>query len=96
MSKPATIAKKSGIRMFILALALLLMPLMGEFTPHTKAVPALGVHDYYSNQYYTTQVGSVTWQCNYTSCCAWGYKTNYVIYTPFNCDEPLDPADPVQ
>jgi hypothetical protein len=90
MSKSTKKATKSLLRILIIALALLLMPMVSQFTPNTKAVPALGVHDYYSDSTYCTQVGSVTWTCNYTSCCSWGYKTAYVIYTPFNCD--IDPA----
>ena len=91
MSKLAAKAKKNRIRVFIIALTLLLMPMMGKYTPTTKAVPARGVHDYYSSSSFTTQVGSVTWLCNFTSCCSWGHKTNYVIYTPFDCD-----VDPIQ
>jgi hypothetical protein len=91
MSKPVTVAKKNGIRMFIIALTLMLMPLIGEFTPGAKALPAYGRHDYYSNPARTTQVGSVTLLCNGTICCSWGTTTGYRVYTPFNCN-----ADPVR
>lgn len=80
-------AKRNRIRVFIIALALLLMPLVGQTTPKARAMPSLGVHDYYSGPNFTFQVGSITLNCDFTSCCEWGYSTSFVILTPFECEE---------
>lgn len=80
-------------RLLLIAVALLLTALAAAPVSITKAEAcyAYGVRNYYSSSSYGTLVGQWTVYCNCTSD-RWGTETSYMVFEPFDCSGPIDPA----
>jgi hypothetical protein len=68
----------------VLAIVLTCLTVASAYAPPAAACYPAGVYRYYSNQYYTNQVGqmTVTCACKIT---VTGTKTGYVRFTAYTC-----------
>ncbi|HRC87897.1 MAG TPA: DUF6289 family protein [Thermoanaerobaculia bacterium] len=77
--------KRKRILLGLAAVSLLVVALLMAIPRPAHAVPAVGLHKYYSDATYTVQVGQLRVFCNFTTS-GWGVLTNYEKYTPTSCD----------